>query len=65
MIDKITFRFGSSGDGAREVLVAFTIVIVSILAAFILSIWEQETVHIKQVAGQTGTRRFSRLMKAM
>ena len=39
MIDKITFRFGSSGDGARVVILAFTIVLVSMLAAFIMSIW--------------------------
>lgn len=39
MIDKIVFRFGSTGEGAREVVIAFTIVIVSMLASFILSIW--------------------------
>jgi membrane-bound serine protease (ClpP class) len=39
MIDKIVWRFGASGDGVREVILAFTIVIVSMLTAFILSIW--------------------------
>jgi membrane-bound serine protease (ClpP class) len=39
MIDKISFRFGSSGDGIKEVMTAFTIVLVSMLASFILSIW--------------------------
>ncbi|TFH34403.1 MAG: nodulation protein NfeD, partial [Bacteroidia bacterium] len=39
MIDKITFRFGSSGEGARVVIMAFSIVFISMLAAFILSIW--------------------------
>lgn len=39
MIDKITFRFGSGGEGPRVVILAFTIVFISMLVAFILSIW--------------------------
>lgn len=39
MIDKIVFRFGPSDGTGREIIIAFTIVMVSMLAAFILSIW--------------------------
>ncbi|MCD4770432.1 MAG: nodulation protein NfeD, partial [Bacteroidales bacterium] len=39
MIDKIVFRFGPSDGTGREIVIAFTIVMVSMLAAFILSIW--------------------------
>lgn len=39
MIDKIVFRFGPSGDGVREVITAFSIVSISMLASFFLSLW--------------------------
>lgn len=39
MIDKIVFKFGSSGDGAREVVSGTAIVLFSIFASFILSLW--------------------------
>lgn len=39
MIDKIVFRFGSSGDGVREVVAAFSIVVLAAVLAFILSLW--------------------------
>jgi len=39
MIDKLVFKFGPSADGVREVIVAFAIVVLSIFASFILSLW--------------------------
>jgi membrane-bound serine protease (ClpP class) len=39
MIDKIVFRFGPSGDGVREVVAAFAIVVLSTLFSFIFSLW--------------------------
>lgn len=39
MIDKIVFRFGPSGDGVREVVAAFAIVVLSALLSFIFSLW--------------------------
>jgi len=39
MIDKIVFRFGPSGDGVREIVSAFAIVIIAAILAFILSLW--------------------------
>ena len=39
MIDKIVFRFGPSGDGIREVVAAFAIVVLSTLLSFIFSLW--------------------------
>jgi membrane-bound serine protease (ClpP class) len=39
MIDKIVFRFGPSGDGVREVVAAFAIVVLSTLLSFIFSLW--------------------------
>jgi membrane-bound serine protease (ClpP class) len=39
MIDKIVFRFGPSEEGVREIVTAFTIVIISMIASFIISIW--------------------------
>jgi membrane-bound serine protease (ClpP class) len=39
MIDKIVFNFGPSEDGVREIIVAFAIVIGSMMVAFILSLW--------------------------
>ena len=39
MIDKIVFRFGPSGDGVREIVGAFAIVILAAVMAFILSLW--------------------------
>ncbi len=39
MIDKIVFNFGPSENGVREVLMGFSIVVGSILVAFILSLW--------------------------
>lgn len=39
MIDKIVFRFGSTGDGIKEVITAFSIVSISMLSSFLLSLW--------------------------
>lgn len=39
MIDKIVFRFGPSGDGIKEVITAFSVVSISMLASFLLSLW--------------------------
>jgi membrane-bound serine protease (ClpP class) len=39
MIDKIVFRFGSTEEGVREIVTAFTIVMISMIASFIISIW--------------------------
>lgn len=39
MIDKIVFNWGPSETGAREALFAFSLVMGSMLAAFILSLW--------------------------
>jgi len=41
MIDKITFEFGPSpdGQGMKEAMASFAIVIVSMFASFILSLW--------------------------
>ena len=39
MIDKIVFRFGPSGDGVREIVGAFAIVILAGVMSFILSLW--------------------------
>jgi membrane-bound serine protease (ClpP class) len=39
MIDKIVFKFGPSGDGIREVITAFSVVSISMLASFLLSLW--------------------------
>lgn len=39
MIDKIVFRFGPSGDGIKEVITAFSVVSLSMLTSFFLSLW--------------------------
>jgi len=39
MIDKIVFRFGPSTDGIREVLAAFSIVVLAAFLSFFLSLW--------------------------
>lgn len=39
MIDKIKFRFGTTGEGAREILAGLAIVLFSILLSFVLSLW--------------------------
>jgi membrane-bound serine protease (ClpP class) len=39
MVDKIVFNFGPSENGIREAIIAFSIVVGSILTAFILSLW--------------------------
>jgi len=39
MVDKIVFNFGPTEDGIKEVLIAFAIVLFSMVSAFILSIW--------------------------
>lgn len=39
MIDKIVFRFGSTGDGVREVVGAFSIVVLAAFLSFVLSLW--------------------------
>lgn len=39
MIDKIVFNWGPSENGVREALLAFSIVIGSMVTAFILSLW--------------------------
>jgi membrane-bound serine protease (ClpP class) len=39
MIDKIVFRFGPSGDGVREVVGSFAIVVLAAVLAFVLSLW--------------------------
>lgn len=39
MIDKIVFNWGPSEDGVREVFIAFSMVMGSMLTAFILSLW--------------------------
>ncbi len=39
MIDKIVFRFGPSGDGVREVVASFAIVVLAAVLAFGLSLW--------------------------
>lgn len=39
MIDKIVFKFGPTPEGAREVVGAFAIVIVSAVLSFVLSLW--------------------------
>ncbi|MGW8180848.1 MAG: NfeD family protein, partial [bacterium] len=39
MVDKIVFRFGASGNGVREVLAAFALVVLSTLFSFIFSLW--------------------------
>ena len=39
MIDKIVFRFGPSGDGIKEVITAFSVVSLSMLTSFLLSLW--------------------------
>jgi membrane-bound serine protease (ClpP class) len=39
MIDKIVFRFGPSGDGVREVVAAFAIVVLAAVLSFIGSLW--------------------------
>ena len=39
MVDKIVFRFGASGNGVREVLAAFALVLLSTLFSFIFSLW--------------------------
>jgi membrane-bound serine protease (ClpP class) len=39
MIDKIVFKFGPSGDGVREVVSAFAIVILAAVFSFIFSLW--------------------------
>ncbi|MFO7573650.1 MAG: NfeD family protein, partial [Bacteroidales bacterium] len=39
MIDKIVFNWGPSEDGIREVFIAFSLVMGSMLMAFILSLW--------------------------
>lgn len=39
MIDKIVFKFGPTEEGTKEVISAFTIVIISMIASFIISIW--------------------------
>jgi membrane-bound serine protease (ClpP class) len=39
MIDKIVFKFGPSPEGAREVVGAFAIVILSAVLSFVLSLW--------------------------
>ncbi len=39
MIDKINFKFGPAPEGGNTVIAAFAIVFISMLTAFILSIW--------------------------
>ncbi|MRR19808.1 nodulation protein NfeD [bacterium] len=39
MIDKLVFRFGPSDDGVREVVGAFSIVVLSAVISFILALW--------------------------
>ncbi len=39
MIDKIVFRFGPTGDGIKEVITAFSVVSLSMLTSFFLSLW--------------------------
>ncbi|MCA1756570.1 MAG: nodulation protein NfeD [Bacteroidales bacterium] len=39
MIDKIVFRFGPTEEGVKEVITAFTIVMISMVASFVISIW--------------------------
>lgn len=39
MIDKIVFRFGPTDGGVKEIITAFTIVIISMIASFVISIW--------------------------
>ncbi len=39
MIDKLVFRFGPSADGVREVVGAFSIVVLSAVLSFIVALW--------------------------
>jgi membrane-bound serine protease (ClpP class) len=39
MIDKIVFKFGPTPEGVREIIIAFSIVIISVFGSFILSLW--------------------------